>query len=136
VTNQNLKEKIVQFWTDVAILGMSGISNNEIGEKIPGVGKANFSKYFNQTYPITEDFLAKFYETWGKVLEEKKENTAEEATDLYSLKDIIVEKLVDGQNLLINNNMKLVESNQKLIDHLLQRGYFADPPKAQDNDKS
>jgi hypothetical protein len=135
VANQISKEKIVKFWMDVAILGMNGISNNEIGEKIPGVGKGNFSKYFNQTNPITEDFLAKFYETWGKELEEKKENTAEEGNDLYGLKDIIVEKLVDGQNRLISNNMQLVETNQKLIDHLIQRGSFGDPPKTGDNDK-
>lgn len=118
---------------DVAYLGMKGISNNEMGDKMPGVGRSNFSKYFNQANTITEDFLKIFYDTWGHELKDKPETTVEEAVGSYSVRDLVVlklvegqNKLIDGQNKLIDNNTALVQSNQRLINRLINKGQGRD----------
>lgn len=131
MTNQELQKKIVVFWMDVAYLGMKGISNNEMGDRMPGVGRSNFSKYFNQTNTITEDFLKNFYVTWGPELEGKP--VMEETEESYNVRDLVVlklveaqNKLIDGQNRLIGNNTALVETNQMLINRLFDRGQRQD----------
>ncbi len=129
MANQELQKKIVDFWMNVAYLGMKGISNNEMGDKMPGVGRSNFSKYFNQTNTITDDFLKIFYDTWGHELEDKPEKVVEETAEFYNVRDLVVlklvegqNKLIDGQNKLIDSNAVLVESNQRLINRVFDKG--------------
>jgi hypothetical protein len=129
VSNQASIEKIEHFKKEVAFLKGKKINQTKIGEAMPGVGKANFSKYINGKLPVTEEFLAKFHEVWGKDLQPGREpkNTyyypdkgnkepVVEPEQLYPIKDTIVEKLVEGQNRLINNNVILTESNNKLVE--------------------
>jgi hypothetical protein len=129
VASQVSQEKIDQFRKDVAFLKSIKISRSKIGEDMSGVGKGNFSKYYNGKQPITDEFLAKFYEAWGKELPQKNkeknthygknqsQNTPEDEDDRYRIKDTIVEKLVEGQNNLIKNNVILTESNKVLVDN-------------------
>jgi hypothetical protein len=133
------KEKIEEFKENVRFLEGTGVTQSAIGEKMPGVKKTNFSKYYNEENPITNKFLAKFYKAWAEELAKKPENknskygenqegkgSMEETSGKYGVRDIIVEKLVDGQNRLINNNMILTESIQKLIDFLVKHGFNPD----------
>jgi hypothetical protein len=148
VASQAPQEEIDQFRKDVAFLKSKKFSRSKIGEAMPGVGKGNFSKYYNGKLPITDEFLAKFYEAWGKELPQKikeknthyehnqGQNAPEDEEDRYRIKDIIVAKLVEGQSNLIKTNVILAESykiaaesnkilvdnNQKLIALLIQQG--------------
>ena len=142
------QEKIDQFLIDVQFLEGKGITHEEIGNKMPGVGKSNFSKYFNEVNSMTKEFLNKFYKTWGEELSkntnyEKSKadpselNTVEEPKREYprkSIMHVLLEKLVEGQNTIAKSNMILAESNkilaetnQKLVDRLPRM-----PPSSRD----
>jgi hypothetical protein len=142
VANPTLKEKIDQFYKDVQFLESKGFTHTIIGDKLPGVGKSNFSKYFNQVIPITDEFLLKFNQAWGEELakntdyekgkaDSTEENIIEEPKKEYPRRNImhtILEKLIEGQNSIIKTNIILAESNkilaetnQKLFDRLPEK---------------
>jgi len=152
VATQEHEERFKQFKKDVDLLKAKGFTHTKVGEKMK-VSKSNFSNYYRGIVPVTEDFLLKFYQAWAERLPEQSESKKDsydqdpemgdstgERPNEYRVKDIIVEKLVDGQNRLINANMILAESNkiaaesykilaeshQKLIDLFIQQGGKSD----------
>jgi len=143
------KEKIDQFKADVALLESMGRTRAEIADKI-GVKKpmddANFSKYYNEkdTHPITENFLRKFYKSWGEVLntekkkgkDARKEKEAGYPTGTSASEFLIEEEKNDDRGSYIafleGTNVRL----QKLVDDCLtfirqQGGKFGKPPADQ-----
>lgn len=96
-----------------------------------GMAPTNLSDYYNENIPITNQFLAKFRDAWAAELEpEEDENLArEEVAEIYRVHDIIVEKLVDGQNRLISSNIGLMEYTQKLMDLIIRHGIPPEPPE-------
>jgi hypothetical protein len=49
-------------------------------------------------------------------IEDKGHISLREEESSYRIKDMIVQKLIEGQNALINANQILVEANRKLVD--------------------
>jgi hypothetical protein len=121
-------EKITQFDDDVGLLISKEYSITKIGEKIPKMGKGNFSGYVNHKKTITENFLAKFYRTWGDELERIKNKSSlgkeyspetdtesppnQDPEDYYRISDPNVTTLINGQNSLIKSNGVLAEANK------------------------
>ncbi len=130
MNNRSLNKKIVKFYEDVEFLETKGLKHNEIGDRMPGVGKSNFSKYFNQENTITEEFLAKFYQTWGGELPKNTDyekskidpaggNIVEEPKRGYPRRNFMqtmLEKLVEGQNTIARSNVILAEANKILAE--------------------
>ena len=103
------------------------------------MGKSNFSKYFNRENTITEDFLIKFYQTWGEELARNTDyeksnpgsgsgNIVAEPRKGYPRRNFMqtmLERLVEGQNTIARSNVILAEANkilaetnQQLVDRL------------------
>ena len=112
------RKRIEKFKQKVDFLISKGISQETIAEKM-GMASSNFSAYLNENNPITGPFLAKFNAAWGAEFEsEADKGLTKDVSEIYRIHDIIVEKLVDGQNMLIKSNIAIVEYNQKLMDLL------------------
>jgi hypothetical protein len=122
---------VQKFKEDVDFLVIKGISQDAMAEKM-GMAGPNFSDYYNEKISITNQFLGKFYDAWAPELEPAvDENLAGDRAEIYRVHDTIVEKLVDGQNRLINSNVALTEYNQKLMDLIIRHGIPPESPKAQ-----
>lgn len=64
-TSRTPQNQIAQFKADVALLiSVNKWSPNFIGDQIPKVGGANFTKYYTEAFTITPAFLTKFYKRW------------------------------------------------------------------------
>jgi transcriptional regulator with XRE-family HTH domain len=125
------RKKIRKFKQDVDFLVSRGISQEDIAKKM-GMAATNFSDYYNENIGITNQFLGKFYDAWDTDLEpDNDENLVRGVDEIYRIHDTIVEKLVDGQNRLINKNSDLQEYNQKLMDLIIRLGISPEPRPGQ-----
>jgi hypothetical protein len=143
VENQPNQERINQFKIDVRVFSTTQpkISHTKIAEAM-GVKKTNFSSYLNGKLPITENFLARFYEIWGHELEKRKTDYHISLGSVYGARDPAVitygkksykdqylatlkknndallthlDKMADHMTKLVDNNEKLVENHQTLM---------------------
>jgi predicted transcriptional regulator len=131
VAQEVARKRIQKFKQDVDLLVSKGFSQDAIAQKM-GVAGPNFSAYVNESNTITGQFLIRFYNAWATELEPGSGGEFDdEVAEIYRIHDTIVEKLVDGQNRLINSNVALVEYNQKLMDLIIRHGIPPEAPKGQ-----
>jgi hypothetical protein len=120
-------DELEQFDRDVELLQKGGFSLTEIGERIPKLGKGNFSAYYRRKKTITSRFLGKFYIVWRDELKkigpdqpeaaeyrhtEEGGGIPKESETYYRVKDTVVETLIGGQNSLIESNKTLAEASR------------------------
>jgi hypothetical protein len=121
------RKRIRKFKQDVDFLVSIGISQENIAKKM-GMAATNFSDYYDEKMPITNPFLGKFDDAWAAELEPGDDgNLAGDMAEIYRIHDTIVEKLVDGQNRLINKNIDLIDHNRKLMDLIIRHGIPPEP---------
>jgi hypothetical protein len=129
VAQEITRKRIQKFKQDIDFLLSKGFSQDAMALKM-GVAGANFSAYVNESNTITGQFLMRFYNAWATELEPGSGGGFDdEVAEIYRIHDTIVEKLVDGQNRLINSNISLVEYNQKLMNLIIRHGIPPELPR-------
>jgi hypothetical protein len=125
------RKRVQKFKQDVDFLVGKGFSQDTIAQKM-GMAGPNFSAYVNESITITGQFLTRFYNAWAGEIEPGEDGVyGDDMAEIYRVHDTIVEKLVDGQNRLINSNVALVDYNQKLMDILIEHLISPPPGTAQ-----
>jgi hypothetical protein len=109
------RKRIKKFKEDVDFLDSKGIKRDEIAQRMK-MAPENFSAYYNETIPITNPFLGKFYDVCPELEPDTASGLALDKGEGFRIHDAIVEKLINGQNRLIEGHHELIQGQNRLID--------------------
>ena len=108
-------ERITKFFRDRELL--QAYNDTHIASKM-AMDKSNYSSYVNRRKTITNSFLKKFYDQFGKELQEiaeKHTQVLKEAEDIYAKPDPIIPDLIEACKKLERMSDRLIETDQLLI---------------------